>query len=84
MKKNMYEITRLASLYFPDSTQKNARRRFFKVLREERDLWARLTELHVCEWQRTFTPKQYELVINTLGKPQGCDDDFSSWYGMEE
>ena len=46
----MYDVTRLATLYFPDSTERNARRRLFKVLRAERDLWARLTALHfgVC------------------------------------
>ncbi|WP_333598684.1 DUF4248 domain-containing protein, partial [Paraprevotella clara] len=46
MKKNLYDVTRLATLYFPDSTERNARRRLFKVLRAERDLWARLTALH--------------------------------------
>ena len=40
MKKNLYDVTRLATLYFPDSTERNARRRLFKVLRAERDLWA--------------------------------------------
>ena len=56
MKKNMYDVTRLATLYFPDSTERNARRRLFKVLRAERDLWARLTALHFGVWQRTLHP----------------------------
>lgn len=38
MKKNKYDVTALAVQYFPDSTEANARRRFFKVLRAERDL----------------------------------------------
>lgn len=79
MKKNMYDVTRLATLYFPDSTERNARRRLFKVLRAERDLWARLTALHFGVWQRSFTPRQYEMVIDILGKPEETDDDFREW-----
>ena len=67
MKKNLYDVTRLATLYFPDSTERNARRRLFKVLRAERDLWARLTA------------RQYEMVIDILGKPEETDDDFREW-----
>ena len=76
MKKNLYDVTRLATLYFPDSTERNARRRLFKVLRAERDLWARLTALHFGIRQRSFTPRQYEMVIDILGKPEETDDDF--------
>ena len=79
MKKNLYDVTRLATLYFPDSTERNARRRLFKVLRAERDLWARLTALHFDAWQRSFTPRQYEMVIDVLGKPEETDDDFREW-----
>lgn len=78
-EKNMYDVTRLATLYFPDSTERNARRRLFKVLRAERDLWARLTALHFGVWQRSFTPRQYEMVIDILGKPEETDDDFREW-----
>ena len=82
MKKNMYDVTRLATLYFPDSTGRNARRRLFKVLRAERDLWTRLTTLHFGIRQRSFTPRQYEMVIDILGKPEETDDDFREWpYG---
>ena len=73
MKKNLYDVTRLATLYFPDSTERNARRRLFKVLR------ARLTALHFGVWQRSFTPRQYEMVIDILGKPEETDDDFREW-----
>lgn len=79
MKKNLYDVTRLATLYFPDSTERNARRRLFKILRAERDLWARLTALHFGVWQRSFTPRQYEMVIDILGKPEETDDDFREW-----
>ena len=79
MKKNLYDVTRLATLYFPDSTERNARRRLFKVLRAERDLWARLTALHFGIRQRSFTPRQYEMVIDILGKPEETDDDFREW-----
>ena len=33
------------------------------------DLWARLTALHFGIRQRSFTPRQYEMVIDILGKP---------------
>ncbi|MCD8318821.1 MAG: DUF4248 domain-containing protein [Paraprevotella sp.] len=79
MKQKTYDVTNLATLYFPDSTEKNARRRFFKVLRAERDLWERLTALHFGTYHRSFTPKQYEMVIDTLGKPEHGDDDFGRW-----
>lgn len=79
MEKNIYDVTRLATLYFPDSTRPNARRRLLKVLRAERDLWNRLTALHFDSWQRSFTPRQYRLVIDILGKPEEADDDFGDW-----
>lgn len=64
---------------FSRLTERNARRRLFKVLRAERDLWARLTALHFGVWQRSFTPRQYEMVIDILGKPEETDDDFREW-----
>ena len=78
-KKNIYDVTRLAALYFPESTEKNARRRFLKVLRSEKDLWLSLEGLHLKTYQRSFTPRQYELIIDTLGKPEQTDEDFSEW-----
>lgn len=48
-------------------------------MRAERDLWARLTALHFGVWQRSFTPRQYEMVIDILGKPEETDDDFREW-----
>ena len=51
----------------------------FKVLRAERDLWARLTALHFGIRQRSFTPRQYKMVIDILGKPEETDDDFREW-----
>lgn len=79
MKKNKYDVTALAILYFPDSTEANARRRFFKVLRSEKDLWQQLTALHFGPWQRTFTPRQYEMVIDILGRPEAADEDYADW-----
>ena len=79
MKKNKYDVTALAVQYFPDSTEANARRRFFKVLRAERDLWQRLADLHFGPWQRTFTPRQYEMVIDILGRPDAADEDYADW-----
>lgn len=78
MKTNRYDLTRLAVLYFPDSTEKNARRRLFKLLQGERDLWKQLTTLHFGRYQRTLTPRQYEAITHTLGLPDS-DDDFGNW-----
>ena len=78
MKTNRYDLTRLPVLYFPDSTEKNARRRLLKTLQGERDLWEQLTALHFGRYQRTLTPRQYELIIRTLGLPDS-DDDFGNW-----
>lgn len=79
MKTNKYDVTALAALYFPESTRPNARRRLIKVLRTEKDLWQRLTELHFRSWQRDFTPRQYEAVIDILGLPENEADDFGEW-----
>lgn len=79
MKQNIYDVSRLASCYFPDSSVRNARRRFIHLLTCERDLWQRLDELHFKPYQRTFTPRQYELIIDILGRPDCLDNDFNLW-----
>ena len=38
-----------------------------------------LTALHFGIRQRSFTPRQYEMVIDILGKPEETDDDFREW-----
>ena len=78
-EKNKYDVTALAVLYFPESTKENARRRFFKVLLAEKDLWRQLTDLHFGKWQRTLTPRQYEMIVDRLGVPEPDADDFSDW-----
>ena len=70
MTTNKYDVTALAALYFPESSRPNARRRLLKVLRAERDLWDKLTALHFKSWQRNFTPRQYEAIIDILGEPE--------------
>lgn len=79
MATNKYDVTALAALYFPESSRPNARRRLLKVLRAERDLWDKLTALHFKSWQRNFTPRQYEAIINILGEPETGADDFGEW-----
>lgn len=79
MKENKYDVTALACRYFPGSTKRNARRRFFNVLRSEKDLWQQLTALHFGTYQRNFTPRQYKMVIDILGIPEGEDADFGEW-----
>ena len=79
MKQNFYDVTRLASDYFPDSTARNARRRFLHLLTSEKDLWQRLNEMHFKPYQRSFTPRQYELIIDILGRPERYDNDFTLW-----
>lgn len=78
MKKSMYDITHLATLYFPDSTERNARRRFLKMLKGERDLWEQLAGLGFGCYRRSLTPRQYDLIIRTLGKPDEAED-FGHW-----
>lgn len=79
MKKNLYDVTRLATLYFPDSTERKRTTEAVQSITAERDLWARLTALHFGIRQRSFTPRQYEMVIDILGKPEETDDDFREW-----
>ncbi len=69
----------MAKAYFPESSEKNARRRFFNVLKAERDLWERLRQLHFHNYQRNFTPRQYEAVIDTLGIPEWQDTGYGEW-----
>ena len=75
----MYNITTLGRQYFPNSTERNARRRFIALLQSEKDLWNSLCSLHFKPYQRCFTPKQYELVIDVLGRPESLDSDFAGW-----
>ena len=79
MKSNIYDITMMGKQYFPDSSHKNARRRFISLLQSERDLWKRLCALHFKSYQRSFTPRQYEMVIDVLGKPEYMDSRFDEW-----
>lgn len=81
MKKNKYDITALALMYYPDSSTKNARRRFVKTLRSERLLWRQLAEMNFTKFQRVLTPKQYEAIVGVLGTPDITDDGFGHWPG---
>lgn len=81
MKKNKYDITGLSQMYFPDSTEKNARRRFLKTLKSERDLWLQLAGMNFSKFQRVLTPRQYEVIIAVLGKPDSDEMDFDAWVG---
>ncbi len=76
MKKS-YEIAVLAQLYCPGSAGYNAQRRFMRLLKSERALWQKLLELDYRPYRRTFTPKQYNAIIETLGEP---DDTMAGIY----
>lgn len=69
MKKTNYVIAELAMAYFQSSNARNAQRCFKRRLKSERDLWEKLKNLHFHAYQRTFTPKQYEAVIEVFGEP---------------
>lgn len=69
MKKTNYVIAELAMAYFPNSNARNAQRCFKRRLKSEKDLWEKLKNLHLQSHQRTFTPKQYEAVIEVFGEP---------------
>lgn len=81
MKRNKYDITGLATRYYPDSTEKNARRRFLRTLKNERDLWTQLAKMNFSKFQRALTPRQYDEIIAVLGKPDGDGTDFDTWIG---
>lgn len=68
MKKS-YEIDVLARLFCPGSAGYNAHRRFMRLLKSERSLWDKLVELDYRPYQRIFTPKQYDAIIEVLGEP---------------
>ena len=80
MKKNKYDITGLALMYYPESSEKNARRRFIKTLKSERDLWQQLASMNFSKFQRVLTPKQYTAIITVFGKPDSIATDFDTWY----
>lgn len=81
MKKNKYDITGLALKYYPESTEKNARRRFIKSLKGERDLWKKLGTMNFSKFQRVLTPKQYEMIIEAFGQPDTDNLDYDGWSG---
>lgn len=72
----IYEIHKLAELYCPGSKGYNAKRRFLRMLKNEKDLWNRLEELNYRSYQRVFTPKQYEAIIKVLGEPEVYFESF--------
>lgn len=76
MKKS-YEIAVLALLFCPGTAGYNAQRRFMRLLKSERTLWQKLDELDYHPYQRTFTPKQYNAIIEVLGEP---DESLSGIY----
>ena len=82
MKKTHYEVAALAALYFPESSSRNARRRFMNMLQGELDLWRRLQEVHFRLHQRCLTPKQYEMIIDVLGQPEAQHSEYSPWERM--
>ena len=81
MKKNKYDITGLALMYYRESSGKNARRRFIKTLRSEGDLWTSLAHMNFSKFQRVFTPRQYDAIIDVFGSPDGNGTDFGYWSG---
>lgn len=82
MKKNKYDITGLALMYYPESTEKNARRRFIKTLKSERDLWTLLAGMNFSKFQRLLTPRQYDAIMEVIGQPDNDGPDYGKWSGM--
>lgn len=72
--KSHYVISELAMAYFQNANPRNAQRCFMRLLKSERNLWQQLKQLHFHAYQRTLTPKQYEAILNVLGKPDDVSD----------
>lgn len=65
-----YNITLLAMSYCETCVPGNARRRLNYMLRTDPELWEELKKAHYRSRQRYFTPRQYELIVKYLGKPE--------------
>lgn len=60
---------RLASLYYPSHSYKQASNLFRKELRNTRGLWNALKDVGYTDNQRIVLPKQVQVIKKYLGEP---------------
>jgi hypothetical protein len=64
-----YGYCELAMLYFPNSTKKSASVQFRRWIVFNKKLESNLIEAGYERGKRVFTPKQVQIIIETLGNP---------------
>ncbi|MDO4165238.1 MAG: DUF4248 domain-containing protein [Bacteroides sp.] len=62
-------IADLAQQYFPRSTPRSAGLQLRRWIALNKELTARLAELHFQPRQRALTPLQHEAIVHYLGEP---------------
>jgi hypothetical protein len=62
-------LSELSQLYFPNSTARSASTQLKRWINLNKELSARLKELHYKPRQRALTPLQHQAIIDCLGEP---------------
>lgn len=62
-------LSELTQSYFPKSTPRSAVSQLRRWILQNRELRARLDELHFKPRQRALTPLQHEAILKYLGEP---------------
>ncbi len=68
-KIRAYGYSELAQLYFPNVTKKSASVQLRRWILQNKKLESELSETGFKPGQRLLTPRQVEIIVNTIGIP---------------
>lgn len=67
--RRAYGVTEFAQLYFPGQTPVVAYKRMWEWIRTSRGLKAKLEAAGRVKFQKLYTPKQVNVLVDHLGEP---------------
>lgn len=69
MKFTFVSKSDLAIAYFPHVGTHSACNKLMSIIKDDQELHSRLLSTGYRKLNRTFTPKQVEMIVERLGKP---------------
>lgn len=69
MKTHALTKKQLATLYFPDDSPKAAAEKLRRLINNTPSLLQQLQQTHYLKTQKTLTPRQTHIILQTLGEP---------------
>lgn len=69
MKTHALTKKQLATLYFPDDSPRAAAEKLRRLINTTPGLLPQLQQTHYLKTQKTLTPRQTKLILQTLGDP---------------